>query len=249
MISITSIVLVAAVTTSAHASFPYDYNNNKYESKPSISEPTLIGKFDNEFSQGIVKVFPQKHGTSIIETHLKVNPFDDIFTEECRYTDKHGKKFLKLNWHYHVKPPMSELLGQGGVSEQCSGSITGGHYDPTLACGPATDERQSCDLLNRTNADYNCNPESFKKDQFACEVGDLSGKFGQFVIPYTEPKWFKYYQEKCIKKEYEDSYGYKTKAWCKHYEKNVLSKRWAKGKSKDVDIHAASNNLLDGRSI
>eukprot|EP00122_Pirum_gemmata_P008765 Pgem_evm1s8086 len=51
MISITTIVLVAALTTYTHASSHYDHNNNKCPPKPS--EPTLIGKFDNKFSQGI----------------------------------------------------------------------------------------------------------------------------------------------------------------------------------------------------
>jgi hypothetical protein len=65
-------------------------------------------------------------------------------------------------------------------------SDTGGHYDPYLACsGSSQDHADKCAKIGRT-ADqgytYTCNPEVYKSGHFsACEVGDLSGKFGRLM--------------------------------------------------------------------
>lgn len=53
--------------------------------------------------------------------------------------------------------------------------MTGGHYDPNLACGYVSND---CKALNRTVADYSCTPSKYKEGRHeSCQIGDLSGKF------------------------------------------------------------------------
>lgn len=82
-----------------------------------------------------------------------------------------------LSYHLHVNWTAS----MGTSSSTCGGA--GGHYDPTLACGPSTAQTTSCQALGRTaplGYTYSCNPTSFTTGglQYNCEVGDFSGKFG-----------------------------------------------------------------------
>ena len=52
--------------------------------------------------------------------------------------------------------------------------MTGGHYDPNLACGY---DSNRCNALNRT-AVTSCTPSKYAEGKFElCQIGDLSGKF------------------------------------------------------------------------
>jgi hypothetical protein len=68
-------------------------------------------------------------------------------------------------------------------SNVCGDAVTGGHYDPYLACAPVSQAAKDlCVNLSRTAAQgytYNCNPSMYSAGHhYACEVGDLSSKFG-----------------------------------------------------------------------
>ena len=63
----------------------------------------------------------------------------------------------------------------------CAAAHTGGHYDPGLACGEASQSHATdCMELKRTSTDgysYSCDISK----PFTCEVGDISGKFGNLM--------------------------------------------------------------------
>jgi hypothetical protein len=46
---------------------------------------------------------------------------------------------------------------QGTGPAQCGPGVVGGHYDPTLACSPDTNEKAACGALGRTPANV-CGP-------------------------------------------------------------------------------------------
>jgi hypothetical protein len=89
-----------------------------------------------------------------------------------------------LTYHIHSTP----ITNTGTCSQ------AGGHYDPYLACGAATQETGNCSALNRNAAsgwNYagNCPIPTpartvYNNGTGGCEVGDLSGKFG-VALPTT----------------------------------------------------------------
>lgn len=62
--------------------------------------------------------------------------------------------------------------------------MTGGHYDPTLACGPASGNPHCKDA--GCSFSYSCN---FAADPYSCEVGDLSGKYGTLPVSNQKVSW------------------------------------------------------------
>ena len=110
-----------------------------------------------------------------------------------------------LPWHIHTSWVQTPTTITSGAIASCAAGNTGGHYDPNLACGPASQQAStSCTSLGRTPTSnpsyiYGCNPTSYNQGQYAlCEVGDLSGKFGNAVpvnkvadtgqTPYWDPQ-------------------------------------------------------------
>ena len=60
------------------------------------------------------------------------------------------------------------------------------HYDPYLACGYKS---LNCTALGRIGG-YTCTPSIFNSGQYAkCQVGDLSGKFGDVMATAAGPKF------------------------------------------------------------
>ncbi len=61
-------------------------------------------------------------------------------------------------------------------------SNAGDHYDPFLACSASSQDKTTlCPALSRTSPSYiyNCHPNTFSTGNWsACELGDISGKFG-----------------------------------------------------------------------
>jgi len=85
-----------------------------------------------------------------------------------------------LNWHIHeLGTPANRTRitsNPGAAVHKCGDDFTGGHYDPTLACGASSEQQRNgnCARLipERLAADYNCSEDT----QYGCNMGDLSGK-------------------------------------------------------------------------
>lgn len=81
------------------------------------------------------------------------------------------------SYHIHEKWTHSAVSASG---PECGATYTGGHFDPTAACGPATGQSRCIakgGCVNKTV--YTCSPSVYASDPYACEVGDLSGKYGK----------------------------------------------------------------------
>mmetsp|Transcript_18617 Transcript_18617/g.22867 ORF Transcript_18617/g.22867 Transcript_18617/m.22867 type:complete len:438 (+) Transcript_18617:108-1421(+) len=73
---------------------------------------------------------------------------------------------VAVSYHLHRK--------WDGIS--CNSGSTGGHYDPTSQCGPAS----GADCPPTAGGNYTC-----QEDTAFCEVGDLSGQAGTLVGTYN----------------------------------------------------------------
>ena len=93
---------------------------------------------------------------------------------------------------YHIHELWTDATKSHGLgSTECGPAITGGHYDPAFGCGGAT-HNPFCKSKNSSKCvdgstgagmtTYSCNPTEYAKNPFACEVGDMSGKFGKLAI-------------------------------------------------------------------
>lgn len=97
-----------------------------------------------------------------------------------------------LNYHLHQQWTNGDKFFDIG-GDGCGADVTGGHYDPYFACGPASGvDADTCAALGRPKGEgsmYSCSPEVFQDEAMLdrCEVGDLSGKYGQVII--TEDGW------------------------------------------------------------
>jgi len=84
---------------------------------------------------------------------------------------------------YHIHSYWLNDSVTSSANAFCGSSYTGGHFDPNLACGPSSEEASGiCPMISRTsqyNYSYSCSPNIFQRGDYgACEVGDISGKFG-----------------------------------------------------------------------
>ncbi|KAE8978430.1 hypothetical protein PF005_g24507 [Phytophthora fragariae] len=84
----------------------------------------------------------------------------------------------QFKWHIHVHWSSRQRSASFG---QCSLRATGNHYDPLFACSPDS-EHIDTRLCQARAAKYACNPKNYAEDPRSCEEGDLSGKFGNFVL-------------------------------------------------------------------
>lgn len=88
------------------------------------------------------------------------------------------------NWHIHAKPV--------GEKNECGKEFTGGHIDPNLACGGASEyKKTTCTALDFPDS-YGTRCTGGNADgtseQQKCEYGDLSGKMGK--IPTDKGKTY-----------------------------------------------------------
>lgn len=111
-------------------------------------------------------------GTEKATYNWKIEMDFNSFELKCDVTEG-------LRYHTHVNWTDSVL-----ASTSCGSTTSGpgGHYDPTLACAPASSMISECAQLQRTTANgfvYECNPSEFAAgNHYLCEVGDLSAKLG-----------------------------------------------------------------------
>ena len=74
---------------------------------------------------------------------------------------------------YHLHSTWDNAVSSS--TSVCGPDATGGHYDPTYMCGPASEANSSNQCKN---ANYQCSTDQPNK----CERGDLSGKFGNLIV-------------------------------------------------------------------
>ena len=112
-------------------------------------------------------------GTATYAFDMDTSSFD---WDGCDYTQ---------GLSYHIHSYWTDASVTSGYTSSCGSSYTGGHYDPFFACGSASQNSDDCTAMNqlvageRYSYTYICNSTAYSSGQFsACEVGDLSGKFG-----------------------------------------------------------------------
>jgi len=104
-----------------------------------------------------------------------------------------------LSFHIHDKwtyGDTAQSIGQGSADRigiECHENFTGRHFDPWMACGPTSGNAEcldngGCIPPSSVYEDsefyidqYSCDPENFDLIAYACEVGDLSGKYGTIL--------------------------------------------------------------------
>lgn len=100
-------------------------------------------------------------------------------------------------WHLHDRAGFDSTLGLG--PNTCTEDAVGGHWDPTLACGPGSGN-SFCKRfplppssaipqhLTPSLREYTCTADMyFDHAAYACEVGDLTGKYFPLVVPPAGP--------------------------------------------------------------
>lgn len=129
--------------------------------------------------------FKKINGALFLRMKIKdVDEFKKVAGDTCI-----GSQGQPLTWHIHTKAAFPDELGVG--PEVCAPANTGGHLDPGLACGPSTGNTLCKSLkvpgssaLPNNVGGYMCTPEVYaEKSAYACEAGDLSGKYGELVVP------------------------------------------------------------------
>eukprot|EP00122_Pirum_gemmata_P020331 Pgem_evm1s19012 len=175
------------------ASLLISSNNNAN----AAHEGPLRATFDNSIAKGYFDYKSFESGGAKYYFQLQLR--NTSYFDDC--TDEDGN--INLNYHVHLGAP--DVGPGGGVTSECGANAgsppIGGHYDPTLACGPATGETANCEKLGRNGTQYDCNPDNYGQYPFNCEVGDLSNKFGQAKF-YKSGDNYKTYKYRIF-----DSYG------------------------------------------
>lgn len=145
------------------------------------AEKKLCAKFDYEDLKAMVVVEQSES-----ECALNVAKWEVEFSE---FNDDLCPGGL-LNWHVHEYAGDGiRAVGADGNAPGCGGDVTGGHFDPTFACGSASQNAGNgvCELLRSTDqtpagngvvlGPYSCSTT----DQSCCEIGDQSGKLGKLT--------------------------------------------------------------------
>lgn len=148
------------------------------------AEKKLCAKFDYDDLKAMVVV---KQSDS--ECALNVARWEVEFSE---FNDDLCPGGL-LNWHVHQYAGDGiRNVGDEGNAPACNADVTGGHFDPTFACGSASHNvgNNVCTILRNSfqtpinsgygrvlGPDYKCSTT----DQSYCEIGDQSGKLGKLT--------------------------------------------------------------------
>ena len=138
------------------------------EYKAELVQEPGIGSNDQGL-EGTVWLKQCGSGDKDTDGSWKVN-IKDFDTTTCISGTATGE----LNWHIHA--------AETGPGLGCQSGQTKGHYDPTYACGPATQwDSTLCTTINQSRGGngYTYSTECTSDTQEGCEIGDLSGKMGK----------------------------------------------------------------------
>ncbi|XP_053991985.1 uncharacterized protein LOC128883532 [Hylaeus volcanicus] len=145
--------------------------------------------FENEFLSVLLSKIDKRMLLSINFKNIStVSP--SLISSECM---KPNAKWL---FHIHEKSTTAGKIGIGASA--CSSAVVGLHWDPTLACS-INSGNELCKRLpippsssipvkyQASLRKYSCTPETYTNQSvYACELGDLSGKYFPLVIPPPE---------------------------------------------------------------
>jgi len=147
------------------------------EDDPAPGPFRLTSKFTNENFRANFKAIQRKDifwGPTNIRwvINFKAVDYAGIGCED------EDKGFL---WHIHEKWLHEDATEAYGAD--CGGDFTGGHYDPTFGCGPASDNQGNglCAAVGRGKDDGEAQTCDLAADSSTCEFGDLSGKVGRVM--------------------------------------------------------------------
>ena len=141
-------------------------------------------------SSGFTAGFDEKTGVTGY-MQLKIQPAEMFYSYSLDFTNYATTCDLSQGLSYHIHSFWTDETATSSTS--CADA--GGHYDPYLACGPSSQEKDGlCKSLNRTSSQgytYACNSENYGNGKhYACEAGDLSGKFGRMMPSEQNGKIF-----------------------------------------------------------
>lgn len=145
--------------------------------------------FENEFLSVLLSKIDKRMLLSINFKNISmISP--SLISSECM------KPNAKWHFHIHEKSTTSGKVGIGASA--CSSAVVGLHWDPTLACS-INSGNELCKRLpippsssipknyQASLRKYSCTPETYTNQSvYACELGDLSGKYFPLVIPPSE---------------------------------------------------------------
>lgn len=144
------------------------------------ASPLVVHVFDSSYAGGVdgtIKV-TWINGVNNPLTKIQADlSFKSIDLEAINKADGNCTgPVTEYTWHLHTKWNQPKDYTSWSASyKQCSKDATGNHYDPTKACGPASEYVGTPECANKT-PNYFCTP----KDSRGCEIGDLSGRLGTF---------------------------------------------------------------------
>ncbi|ETK96867.1 hypothetical protein L915_00511 [Phytophthora nicotianae] len=145
------------------------------------AQPVFVYRFDAATAGGVEGTIRFKYASddSSVAVISAALDFSRVNQSAIRAFDRIcAGPVTEYEWHIHVRWASRH---RSTAFEHCSLRATGNHYDPLFACGPSS-EHIDLPKCKARSAKYACNPENYARNPLYCEKGDLSGKFGNFVL-------------------------------------------------------------------
>ncbi|CAH0493845.1 unnamed protein product [Peronospora farinosa] len=141
--------------------------------------PTIVYKFNPTDAAGVGGSITVQYTASTVANIDAKLDFSHVDKKKIASLDASCKthSVKSYNWHLHTGWMSSK---SSASFKECSKMMTGNHFDPDKACGPASQHIAQPDCKKKSES-YECTPFKYKSDQKSCEAGDLSGKFGAFL--------------------------------------------------------------------
>lgn len=147
----------------------------------TAAQPAFVFHFDPATVAGIEGSIRFKYDgdDSSVATVSAALDFSHVNQSAVRAFDRTcTEPVTEYKWHIHVQWSSRRRSASFG---QCSLRATGNHYDPLFACSPDS-EHIDLPQCRAKSANYGCNPKNYAMNPRVCEKGDLSGKFGNFLL-------------------------------------------------------------------